>query len=342
MSNPTISQIKVGDITYDICDENLRNTLFNSSTLNFDNARIINFGDSSLDTGDSIEFRLKTATKPSSGYYFMKVLAGDVNGNGLILDSAGLMCIGAGEAGRNLYDALSSSPGNEQLHLGSDNSIYFHSNCQTIANRKTMTLDTSGNLNVPGNIVPSGVTTANRVFATPNGSAGTPSFRGLVAADITAGTLSAARGGTGNTSLQATRNAMGLGNTTGALPVANGGTGATTKTAAFANIGAWSSSLGSTTGTTSKNITITGYSELLICATYSTTYRSTAVVPASLIDTTARDWYLGGGWWSHGYGASCSLKKTTSGSTVTLTLKPYQGMAGGTSAVDFSWYVYGR
>ena len=39
------------------------------------------------------------------------------------------------------------------------------------------------------------------------------------------GTLPAARGGTGQTSLQATRNAMGLGNTTGVLPIANGGTG---------------------------------------------------------------------------------------------------------------------
>lgn len=41
----------------------------------------------------------------------------------------------------------------------------------------------------------------------------------------TLGTLPASHGGTGQTSLQATRNAMGLGNTTGALPVANGGTG---------------------------------------------------------------------------------------------------------------------
>lgn len=41
------------------------------------------------------------------------------------------------------------------------------------------------------------------------------------------GVISPAQGGTGNTSLQATRNAMGLGNTTGALPVANGGTGTT-------------------------------------------------------------------------------------------------------------------
>lgn len=39
------------------------------------------------------------------------------------------------------------------------------------------------------------------------------------------------KGGTGQTSLQATRNAMGLGDTTGALPVANGGTGAASFTA---------------------------------------------------------------------------------------------------------------
>ena len=55
--------------------------------------------------------------------------------------------------------------------------------------------------------------------------------------DITSGTLAVARGGTGQTSLAAARNAMGLGNTTGALPVANGGTGATSKAAARTNLG---------------------------------------------------------------------------------------------------------
>ena len=52
------------------------------------------------------------------------------------------------------------------------------------------------------------------------------------------GTLPADMGGTGNTSLQATRNAMGLGNTTGALPIANGGTGATTAANALGMLGA--------------------------------------------------------------------------------------------------------
>lgn len=60
------------------------------------------------------------------------------------------------------------------------------------------------------------------------------------AADITEGTLAVARGGTGQTSLQAFRNAAGLGNTTGALPVANGGTGATAAAGARTNIGATS------------------------------------------------------------------------------------------------------
>ena len=54
----------------------------------------------------------------------------------------------------------------------------------------------------------------------------------------TSGTLTAARGGTGHTTLQATRNAMGLGNTTGFLPIANGGTGATSAANARTALGA--------------------------------------------------------------------------------------------------------
>lgn len=54
----------------------------------------------------------------------------------------------------------------------------------------------------------------------------------------TTGALPVANGGTGQTSLQATRNAMGLGDTTGALPVGNGGTGASTAVGARNNIGA--------------------------------------------------------------------------------------------------------
>ena len=67
-----------------------------------------------------------------------------------------------------------------------------------------------------------------RTIQTNLGSTSSASFNGT--ANVTpgvTGVLPAANGGTGKTSLQATRNAMGLGNTTGALPIANGGTGAT-------------------------------------------------------------------------------------------------------------------
>ena len=63
------------------------------------------------------------------------------------------------------------------------------------------------------------------------------------ASNLTTGTLTVARGGTGQTTLALARNAMGLGNTTGAVPIANGGTGATTAAAARNALG-----LGNTTG----------------------------------------------------------------------------------------------
>lgn len=54
---------------------------------------------------------------------------------------------------------------------------------------------------------------------------GQPAAYYLNLGNMNAGVLSPARGGTGQTSLQATRNAMGLGNTISYLPLANGGTG---------------------------------------------------------------------------------------------------------------------
>lgn len=71
-------------------------------------------------------------------------------------------------------------------------------------------------------------TTANKTdwrvsINTLNGGLSAPNYYGT----WNGNTISATKGGTGQTSLQATRSAMGLGNTTGALPVANGGTGVT-------------------------------------------------------------------------------------------------------------------
>ena len=50
------------------------------------------------------------------------------------------------------------------------------------------------------------------------------------------GTVAIANGGTGQTTVAAARNALGLGNTTGALPVANGGTGLTSSPSMLTNL----------------------------------------------------------------------------------------------------------
>lgn len=64
------------------------------------------------------------------------------------------------------------------------------------------------------------------------------------------GVVPVANGGTGQTTLAATRNAMGLGNTTGALPIANGGTGAGNAATALNNLGIkWGTAAAPATGT---------------------------------------------------------------------------------------------
>jgi hypothetical protein len=86
----------------------------------------------------------------------------------------------------------------------------------------TGTVTTSGNLTLGGTlaVTPSDFASqsANTVLAAPDGSAGTPTFRALVAADVP--TLNQNTTGTAS-------------NVTGTVAIANGGTGQTTQTAAF-------------------------------------------------------------------------------------------------------------
>lgn len=93
------------------------------------------------------------------------------------------------------------------------------------------TVTTSGNLTLDGTlaVTPSNFAsqTANTVLAAPNGVAGTPTFRALVAADVP--TLNQNTTGT-------------AANVTGTVAIANGGTGSTTAAGALTNLGAYAAS----------------------------------------------------------------------------------------------------
>ena len=142
-----------------------------------------------------------------------------------------------------LSNYMPTRPGNIQLKPGSASAgnggiIEFHYNQQTgyssrIIENANGTIYIDGKLKIssPLDLIYGGT----GLTASPSlliNLASTTAANVLVASPRpgVTGTLAVGNGGTGQTSLQATRNAMGLGNTTGALPVANGGTGVTSIT----------------------------------------------------------------------------------------------------------------
>lgn len=71
---------------------------------------------------------------------------GDANGMGMAVQSGGAMVIGSGESPRSFMETIANKA-NEITYITSDSSIQFVTNCQTIANRVTATLDGSGTFN---------------------------------------------------------------------------------------------------------------------------------------------------------------------------------------------------
>ena len=91
--------------------------------------------------------------KMKSGDYTatpIKLYPGDVNGAGLISQSGGLYIAGSGESAQNLYSALGLGAATEKTFIASDQDLSLVTNCQTIANRKTVVIDTAGKITAPG------------------------------------------------------------------------------------------------------------------------------------------------------------------------------------------------
>lgn len=71
-------------------------------------------------------------------------------GSELLIGGNGNTYLGSGESASSLYELNGKSTG-EVLYLTSDNVIHFMSKCNTIANRKTMTLNNDGTLTLAAN-----------------------------------------------------------------------------------------------------------------------------------------------------------------------------------------------
>lgn len=163
--------------------------------------------------------------------------------NGYELDELHNVLITSAASGNTLiYDATAGVWKNANLTAGTGISVTNGAGSITIANTGvtsvggtgtvsgltlTGTVTTTGNLTLGGTlaVTPSNFAsqTANTVLAAPNGVAGVPTFRAIVAADIP--TLNQNTTGTAS-------------NVTGTVAVANGGTGATTAATARTNLGA--------------------------------------------------------------------------------------------------------
>jgi cytoskeletal protein CcmA (bactofilin family) len=156
-----------------------------------------------------------------------------------------------------IYDAAQARWENAALSAGTGISVTNGAGAITIANTGVTSVTGTAPVNSSGGATPAislasgyGDTqnpyaskTANNFLAAPNGAAGVPTFRAIVAADIP--TLNQNTTGTAS-------------NVTGTVAVANGGTGATTAGGALTNLGAYAAS--NPSGYTSNTGTVTSVS----------------------------------------------------------------------------------
>lgn len=273
----TISQIKVGDLTYDICDEASRNYLFPLTQET-----------GVLKHGTKLETETKTYVQGATSAALM------ANKTVLNADSwdpvLGIQTKGGGSWTIGNYN----NEGLQFVYLSEDR-ITNNTNTPNTS----IIFNENGTTNLKNDIYFDNTTsrTKNTVLAAPNGSNGVASFRALVEADIP--------------SLNASKI------TAGTLPLGRGGTGATTKINAFKALGSWTSvaTTSGTTAKTFTNVSTTGYQEILVVAAYNgtvglTDYKSSILIPVAQLSSGGDDYYLGGGWWNNSYGAGANISLT--------------------------------
>ena len=121
--------------------------------------------------------------------------------------------------------------------------------------------------------------------------------------------------------------------TSGTLPIGRGGTDATTKTAAFKNLAGWTK-IASVSGTESATIKLSGYNEVMVAGWFSSHYLSSVIIPVSLLNSTQKEIYLGGGYDSGGSRRCCCKLSTTKITGVCMTVD--------TVSKSGNWNLYAR
>jgi hypothetical protein len=188
-----------------------------------------------------------TSVNASGGTTGLSFTGGPITASGTLTLGGTLAVANGGTGATNAADALTnlgaypaSNPAGYTTNVGTVTSVSGTGTVSGLSLSGTVT--TAGSLTLGGTlaVLPSNFAsqTANTVLAAPNGSAGVPTFRAIVAADIP--TLNQNTTGT-------------AANVTGIVAVANGGTGASVAGTARTNLGAAAS--GANTDITSIALT---------------------------------------------------------------------------------------
>ena len=88
----------------------------------------------------------------SSSYQncYIRAIDGDEYGSVLLIRPGASLILGGGEYATNRWGVGDIDTTNEKTYVGADSNVYIETNGNTIANRKTWTFDTSGNITTPG------------------------------------------------------------------------------------------------------------------------------------------------------------------------------------------------